>query len=158
MPQVPSIVLPQVWVLGTETELINDLITHPSVDIPVEMLGEKQIHITAAEVVFAGVPGNLQCWIELSPVAFTTSDAYYSALGGGGGPIDPATGLPYIAPVAPLVEVATGVNGTIHTILLPWVVHSPWARLVVWTPVAAALATAFWAVQAIFSAKISAET
>lgn len=151
--QVPSIVLPQVWTLGTETENIDDLVTHPSIDIPVEYLQEKIIHITAIEAVVAGVPGNLLCWIEVSPVASTTSTAYWSAIGGGGGPLDPATGLPYIAPVAPLIEVALGVNETIHTMILPWAIHSPWARVVIQTPVAAALPGAFWVVQCLVSGK-----
>lgn len=158
--QVPSIILPQVWVLGTETELINDLVTHPSVDMPLESLQEKIVHITATEIVAAGVPGNLWCWIEVSPVSFATTDAYYTAIGGGGGPLDPATGLPYIPPVAPAIEVALGVAGapptfasTIHTITLPWSIHSVFARLVIQTPVAAVPATAFWAIQAVISAK-----
>lgn len=152
--QVQSIILPQVWVLGTETEDIDDLVTHPSIDVvEVEHLQEKQVHILATEVVTAGVPGNLLCWIELSPVPSTTSTAFWAAIGGGGGPLDPATGLPYIPPTVPLVEVATGVDGTLHTILLPWEIHSPCARLVVQTPVSANIATATWTVQARFSAK-----
>lgn len=158
--QVPSIILPQIWVTGNETELIDDLVTHPSIDIPVEYLQEKTVEITATEIVIAGVPGNLLCWIELSPVPFATSDAYYSAIGGGGGPLDPATGLPYIAPVAPLTEVALGIVGapptfasTVHSITLPWAIHSVFARLVIQTPVAAALPNAFWAVQAVITAK-----
>ncbi|MBA7636427.1 hypothetical protein ES703_44045 [subsurface metagenome] len=151
MPQIPSIILPQVWENGTETELIDDLVTHPSVDIFSEYLEEKQVHIIAIEVNIFGVPGNLQCWIELSPVPSSTSTAFFAAIGGGGGAL---------APVAPLIEVATGVPGapptfasTVHTILLPWIIHSPYARLVVQTPVAAALPTAFWSVQALVSAK-----
>lgn len=151
--QIPSIILPQVWVNGTETELINDLVTHPGVDMPVDFLMDKSVHITATEVVVAGMPGNLLCWIEVSPVPFATSDLYYVAIGGGGGPIDPATLLPYIPPVAPAAIAALGVNGTVHTLVLPWQIHSPYARLVVQTPVAAALPGAFWAVQAIFDAK-----
>ena len=151
--QIPSIILPQVWVVGTETETINDLVTHPSVDVDVEALQEKIVHITATEVIVAGVPGNLWCWIELSPVSSITSTAYYSAIGGGGGPLNPATGLPYINPVAPLIEVPLGVTLTIHTLILPWAIHSPWARLVIWTPVAATPLTAFWMIQCIISAK-----
>lgn len=151
--QIPSLVLPQVWVTGAETELINDLVTHPSVDVDVEYLQEKIIHIMATEVVVAGVPGNLWCWVEVSPYPFTTTDVYFTAIGGGGGPIDPATLLPYIAPVAPAIEVALGVNNTVHTIILPWAIHSAYARVVVQTPVAAALPGAFWAVQCLVSAK-----
>lgn len=143
--QVPSIILPQVWAVGTETETINDLVTHPSIDIPVEYLQEKIIHIFATEVCpVGGVPGNLWLWVELSPVASTTSTVYWAAIGSGGGAL---------APVAPAIEVATGVDGTVHPLILPWAIHSPYARLVVQTPVAAALPAAFWAVQALISAK-----
>ena len=151
--QVPSIILPQVWEVDTEVETVNDLVTHPSVDIPTEYLQEKIVHITAIESITAGVPGNLLCWIEVSPVAFATSDVYYTAIGGGGGPIDPATLLPYIPPVAPTTEAALGVNLTVHSIILPWTIHSPFARLIVQTPVSATPATAFWSIQAIVSAK-----
>lgn len=142
--QIPSIVLPQVWVIGTETEIIADLVTHPSIDIPTEYLQEKIIHIMAIEAVVAGVPGNLWCWVELSPVASTTSAAYWAAIGGGGGAL---------VPTAPVIEVAAGVNGTVHTILLPWAIHSPFARVIIQTPVAVALPAAFWVVQCIISAK-----
>lgn len=151
--QIPSIILPQVWATGAEVELTQDLLTHPSLDVYTEYLHEKIVHITATEVVAAGVPGNLQCWIEVSPIPFATSDIYYCAIGGGGGPIDPATGLPYIAPVAPVIEVPLGVLGTVHSIILPWAIHSAYARLVVQTPVAATPLTDYWAVQAMISAK-----
>lgn len=142
--QVPSIVLPQVWVVGTEIETINDLVEHPSLDIPVEYLQEKIIHVFATEVCpVGGVPGNLWLWLELSPVSSTISAVYWAAIGGGGGAL---------VPVAPMIEVATGVDGTVHTLILPWAIHSPYARLVVQTPVAAALPAAFWVVQALISA------
>lgn len=141
--QPPSIILPQAWVLGTEVELINDLVTHPSIDIPAEYLQEKLIHIFVTEVVVALVPGNLWLWVELSPVASTTSVAYWAAIGGGGGTQVPTT---------PTILVPTGVDGTVHTLILPWAIHSPYARLVVQTPVAAALPAAFWAIQALISA------
>lgn len=142
--QVPSIILPQVWEVGTETEIINDLVEHTSIDIPVEQLQEKIIHVFATEVVVAGVPGNLWLWVELSPVPSATSTVYWAAIGGGGGAL---------VPVAPTIEVATGVDGTVHTLTLPWSIHSAYARLVVQTPVAAALPAAFWMVQCLVSAK-----
>lgn len=228
--QAISIILPDVstqpYILGTETETIDDLVEHTSVEFPVEFKQEKQVHITATEVVpglratgaivggpftigegvvaapsgavgvvvaqgatwidilyvsgtfaatdtIAGavsgaiingalvltvaVPGNLWCWIELSPVpsansnywAFPlpTSTVYWAAIGGGGGAI---------IPTAPYVEVSglAGLPGTlVHTILLPWEIHSPWARLVVQTPIAAGLPNAYWVIQAMFSAK-----
>jgi hypothetical protein len=150
--QAPWVILPTVVILGTETETVADLVEHTSIEFPVEYIQEKEIHILATEVVVFGVPGNLQCWVELSPVPSANNlmwpaplpavATYWSAIGGGGGAM---------APIAPLVEVATGVMGTVHSILIPWAIHSVWARLVVQTPVAATPATAFWIVQAIFS-------
>lgn len=142
--QVPSLVLPRVWSLGTETEIIADLVEHTSLEFAVDHLRDKTVRLLATEVVAVGVPGNLLVWVELSPVLSTTSGLYWAAIGGGGGAL---------APLAPTVEVATGVNGTVHTILLPWGIHSAFARVVVQTPVAAALPTAFWAVQVLIEAK-----
>jgi len=150
--QTSWVILPTVVVLGTETEIVADLVEHTSIEFPVEYLQEKEIHILATEVVLFGVPGNLQCWVELSPFPSVNNlmwpaplpalGTYWAAIGGGGGAM---------APVAPLVEVATGVTTTVHSILIPWAIHSAWARLVIQTPVSATPATAFWIVQAIFS-------
>ena len=150
--QVPWIILPTRVILGTEVETINDLVEHTSIEFPVEYLQEKEVHILATEVVVFGVPGNLQCWIELSPVPSANNlmwaaplpfnPASWSAIGGGGGAL-PAT--------SPVVEVATGVNAVVHNILIPWAIHSAWARLVVQTPILNP--TAGWILQAIFSGK-----
>lgn len=150
--QVPWIILPTTVVLGTETETINNLLEHTSREFPVDHLQEKMVHIIATEVVVAGVPGTLNCWIELSPVPSANNlmwpaplpfnPATWAAIGGGGGILPPTT---------PLLEVATGINATVHTILIPWAIHSAWARLVMQTPVSATPLTAFWMVQAIFS-------
>ncbi|GAI49757.1 unnamed protein product, partial [marine sediment metagenome] len=104
-----------------------------------------------------GVPGNLQCWIELSPYPSAnnnywpfpnpTTTLYWAAIGGGGGAI---------VPTVPFVEVSglAGLPGTlIHTIILPWAIHSPFARLVIQTPIAADLPNAYWICQAILSGK-----
>lgn len=140
--QVPSIVLPdltgRIQILGTETETISDALEHTSMEFPCAYLKHKTIHILATEVVAAGVPGALNCWVELSPVPSTASGAYWAAIGGGGG------AMPAMVPV---VEIGVGVNGRIHSILIPWTINSPWARLVVQTPVP--LATALWLVQAL---------
>ncbi|TET14044.1 MAG: hypothetical protein E3J81_07425 [Dehalococcoidia bacterium] len=152
--QVPSIILPTIGVLGTEVETVNDLVEHTSIEFPVEYLQEKMVHIIATEVVVVpGVPGNLNCWIELSPLPSVNSlmwpaplpvnPAAWAAIGGGGGAL---------APVAPVVEVGTGVNAVVHTILIPWEIHSAWARLVVQTPVSATPLTAYWILQAAFTA------
>ncbi len=159
--QVPAIILPTVWALGTETETIDDLVEHTSIEFPTEYLQEKLIHIFATEVALApaAVPGPLWCWVELSPypsansnywpVPLPTATAYWAAIGGGGGAI---------APTAPLIEVSglAGAPGTlVHTMILPWDIHSVWARLVIQTPVAAALPAAYWEIQAMVSAKTS---
>jgi len=152
--QVPWIILPTRVILGTEVETINDLVEHTSIEFPVEYLQEKMVHIIAAEVVVFGVPGSLNCWIELSPVPSANNlmwpaplpfnPAAWGAIGGGGG-----ISLP---PVAPVVEVATGVNAVVHNILIPWAIHSAWARLVIQTPVSATPLTSFWLISAVFSA------
>jgi len=142
--QVRSIVLPSLTPFGTETENINDLLEHTSRDIEVEYLQDKIIHVIAIEAITAGVPGNLWVWVELSPFPTTTSADYWMAIGGGGGAL---------VPVAPLVEVATGADTTIHTFTLPWAIHSPYARVVVQTPVSATPLTANWVVQCWFSGK-----
>ena len=151
--QVPWPILPRIIILGTEVETINDLVEHTSIEFPVEYLQEKEVHILATEVIVAGVPGNLNCWIELSPVPSANNlmwpaplpfnPATWAAIGGGGGAL---------APVAPVVEVATGVPATVHNILIPWAIHSAWARVVIQTPVSATPLTALWIVQALFSA------
>ena len=138
--QIPSIILPFPWVAITDTETVNDLVEHTSMEFDVSYLHEKQVHITAIEVVVAaGVPGNLLCWIELSPFLTATDPNYWAAIGGGGGVLPPTT---------PLIEVATAVNGTRHGILLPWIIFSHFARLVVQVPVAATPLTDHWIVQA----------
>lgn len=149
---VPSIILPTVWELGTETEAIDDLVEHTSVEFPIEYLQEKIVYITATEVAIAAVAaGNLWCWVEISPlptanslywpVGLPVTGAYWAAIGGGGGAI---------APTAPLIEVS-GLGGAIgaltHGITLPWAIHQTWARVVVQTPVAANLPNASWVVQ-----------
>ncbi len=150
--QVPSIVLPQVAPLGTETELVADALEHTSLEFMVESLEEKTIHILATEAVIFGVPGPLNIWVELSPLPsdnnqlwplpLPVSASYWAAIGGGGGPVPPAT---------PLILIGTGVNLAQQTAIMPWTIHSSWARVVVQTPVPGA--AAFWAVQIIVSGK-----
>lgn len=155
--QIPSIILPRAWTTGLETETIADLLEHTSLEFPVEYLQEKQIHIVATEVALApaAVPGNLWCWVELSPypsanspywaAPLPTSTAYWAAIGGGGGAILPSS--PYIE-----VSALGGAAGVLsHTIILPFAIHAPWCRLVLQTPVAAALPAAYWVVQAMFA-------
>lgn len=146
--QVPSIIL---------TETIADILEHTSIEFPVEYLQEKQIHIVATEVALApmAVPGPLWCWVELSPypsannaywaAPLPVTAAFWSAISGGGGAL---------VPLAPHIEVSGlgGAAGTlVHTVILPWSIHSAWARLVVQTPAAAALPAAYWVIQAMMA-------
>lgn len=136
--QITDLILPTIWNTGAEVETINDLVEHTSLEWPVEFLQEKQVYVVATEVVAAGVPGGLWVWVELSPLLSTVSPLLWAAIGGGGGAM---------APVAPHIEGPTGVNGTVHTFLLPWTQHSPFARVVVQVPVAATPLTDHWTVQ-----------
>lgn len=142
--QIAGLILPTTWSLGTETETINDLVEHTSVDIPGDALQEKIVHITATEVVVVGTPGSLWAWIELSPYLSTTSTAYFAAIGGGGGTR---------TPLSPVIEAPTGVTLTVHTFIIPWTIHSSYARLVIQMPVAATPTTAYWVVQALIGGK-----
>ena len=166
--QVPSIILPTVAPIGTETETIDDLVEHTSIEFPTEFLQDKQIMIVATEVALgAVVPGPLWMWVELSPypsvpsnqwtvpsnlwlAPLPTSTAYWAAIGGGGG-VNPATLAPYVVPTAPTILAGTGVNLAQQTAMIAWAMHSVWARVVIQTPVAAALPGAYWAVQVLES-------
>jgi len=160
--QAAGIILPDVtaqpYILGTETETIDDLVEHTSVEFSTEYLQEKNVMIYAQEVALAAAaPGNLWCWIELSPYPSAndnywpfpnpTSTAYWAAIGGGGG------ALPAITPHIEVSGLAGAVGTLVHTIVLPWTIHSPFARLVVQTPVAANLPNCYWVIQAMISAK-----
>ena len=135
--QVPSIVLPTIWTLGTETETVADVATHTSIEFSVNSIQNKTVHVFAQEVVFAGVPGPLWAWIELSPYPTTVFGGYWAAIGGGGG---------MLPPTAPVIIAGVGVNLAIHGFFLPWAIHSEYARLVIQTPVT--VATAVWLIQA----------
>jgi hypothetical protein len=140
--QTPSIILPTVVITGIETETVNNILEHTSIEFDVSSLQEKIVWVTATEAVTAGIPGPLWAWIETSPYNSLTGTAYWTAIGGGGGAI---------APIAPLILAGTGVNATVHGFSLVWTLHSVFARLVIQTPVL--VATASWVVQAQFGAK-----
>ena len=155
--QTPSLILPTTYAAGTgtmaSTETIADILEHTSVECYTEYLQEKEVQILATEIVpVAGAPGNLWCWVELSPYPSANNNVwpsplpsattYWAAIGGGGGAL---------APVAPLVEAGLGVNAQVHGIILPWTIHSLWTRVVLQTPVAHA--TSFWVVQVTISGK-----
>ncbi len=125
--QEPTIVLPQT---GAGTEAITDLLTHPSIGIELMRYQEKVVHVYCTEVVAAGVPPNLQFWIETAPA---NAAAFYGILG------------------VPTVVVGTGVNGAAQVITLPWTAHSDWARVV--AQALAVVAGASWTVVAYYSAK-----
>ncbi len=142
--QVPSLILPQYWVAGTEHEDIDDLVTHVSREFYIADIHEKKVHIIAIETVAVGPPGNLEWWVELSPVPSTVSNAYWAAIGGGGG---------FVPPVFPNILVATGVDGTAQNDMIAWLMHSAYARVVVQTPINAGLPNDFWQVQVIIEGK-----
>ena len=161
--QIPSIILPDIsaqrsWT-GLERETIDDLVEHTSTEFPVESLQEKEIQIVAIETALApgAIPGNLWCWVEVSTMPsannnywespLPTSALYWAAIGGGGG------ALPAIAPVIEVSGLGGAPGVLFHPIILPWSIHSFWARLVVQTPVAAALPLATWEIQCMFTAK-----
>lgn len=140
-------------------EVVDDIAEHTSVEFVTEYVQDKIIYIMAIEmpaVGMVGVPGNLNCWVEISPtpsvntvyyaLPLVASNLWWSAIGGGGGALPP---------VAPAIEGALGVSLTIHTFSLPWVLHSNYVRLVVQTPVAPApgALTAYWIVSAIYAGK-----
>jgi len=138
-----TLVLPQYWVTGLETEDLNNLAAHVSIEFYIPEIQEKNLHVMAVENITAGVLGPLSVWVELSPVPSVMSTAYWAAIGGGGGAL---------GPVAPLVIAGVGV-GTVHTEMIPWAIHSEWARVIAQMPASANPLTAFWQVQLIFSGK-----
>jgi hypothetical protein len=147
--QIPSIVIPNTG-SATVPELLDDTDIHYSMDVFAQHMEYKTVVIMAIEVVAAGIPGVLNAWIECSPYPMVANEqsaiataAFFAAIGGGGGTRPP---------VAPVTEVATGVHATVHTILIPWIAYSPWVRVCVQTPIAAALPIAFWTVTAMFMA------
>jgi hypothetical protein len=140
--QVPSIILPTVSPLGTETQQISGATKYYSLEFSTRNLQEKCIQIFAEEVDAVGAPGALWAWVELSPYPTTTTGLYWAAIGGGGG---------LVAPVLPTTITGTGTSLTIQGAILAWTVHSEYARLVVQTP--AFSATAVWLVQAMISGK-----
>ncbi len=147
--QTPVVVLPVIAPTGTEVELVNDAVTHVSIE-PANMYGgtimahlvEKTAFVFAQEIVVAGLPGALNIWVEQSPYPTTVSGLYWSAIGGGGG---------FLPPVVFDTINGIGVNGTVHGLGIPWNTHAPYYRIVVQTPVPAA--GAFWAVQVLLAGR-----
>lgn len=136
--QVPTILLPTSAPSGTETEIIADANRHvslePSADSAysiVRHLYEKTVFIYAQEIVVAGVPGNLQVAIEISPYPSYVTTSFWTQLG------------------AAVNIVGAGVNGQVHTLAVPWNTYSPFIRIVLQTPIPAA--AAYWACQAILT-------
>ena len=129
--QIPTLVLPQAYLTEADVETVNDLVIHPSFAItPICNLYEKTVHIIATEIILAaGMPGNLLCWIELS----TTGVAGTWGIIG-----------------VPLIEVATGVNATVHNVFLNWNIFEFYCRVVCQMPVAATPTTDHWTIQARF--------
>jgi len=140
--QVPSIILPTVWVTGLETQQIAGALPFYSIEFSTRNLQEKTIQIFAEEVDVVGSPGPLWAWVELSPYLTTMTGLYWAAVGGGGGTQ---------APTIPTIINGTGTSLTVQTTMLSWTMHSEYARLVIATP--APSATAVWLVQAMMSGK-----
>lgn len=155
--QAPSLILPTAYAAGTgeltDTELIADGAVHTSAEIETKYLEEIVVHILAVEIVFAGVPGNLDVWIEMSPyptanstrwpAPYPASAMYWAARGGGGG---------FLPPVAPEITIAgTGVNLTPHGGYFPCPDYTYFARVCCQT--LAPVATAFWTVQILISGR-----
>ena len=57
--QVPSIILPTVWVTGLETQQVAGLTKFYSIEFSTRNLQEKCIQIFAEEVDAVGAPGDL---------------------------------------------------------------------------------------------------
>lgn len=125
--QEPTTILPQ---SGVGSESVANALTHPSIGVPILKHRDKTITVFCTEVVAAAAPGNLQVWVE---VASQNDAAFYARLG------------------TPVVIAGTGVNGAVQTVVLPWVTHSEFARLVVQTPVV--VAGERWNVVGIFMAR-----
>ena len=140
--QVPSIILPTIWVTGLETQQISGTSTFVSIEFSTRNLQEKCIQIFAEEVDTVGSPGPLWAWVELSPYPTTTTGLYWTAIGGGGGAV---------APVNPTIITGTGTSLTVQGTILAWTIHSEYARLVVQTPIPSG--SAVWLVQAMISGK-----
>ena len=104
--QFPTIVLPQVAPLGTETETIADAVAHTSLAFPVGHLQEKIVYVYATNPLGAAAP--LQVWVELAPSDIA---AAYTMLG-----------------AAPTILVVTG------NAILQWTTHSTFARVIAQCP------------------------
>ena len=118
--QIPDLILPTTGVV----EMVNDAVVHYSKEIPLWSIQEKTIQIYG--IIAFGVPGPLNCWIEVAPYPLALG-ALYTMLG------------------VPVALAATG------SITIPWVAHSEYARLVVQAPGAGA--AAIWTAFAMFSGK-----
>jgi len=103
--QTPTIVLPQVAPLGTETEIVVDIVEHVSLTFPVDSLQEKIVYVYAVNAGGAAAPLNV--WVELAP-----SDVAAA----------------YVALAVPTILVVTG------DAVLQWTTHSSFARIVVQCP------------------------
>lgn len=140
---VHSLILPQYYVTGLETEDLNDALEHTSQEIYIPEIQEKTVNLIAIENITAGAMAPLLWWVELSPVPSAISAAYWAAIGGGGGGI---------APTAPQIIAPTGVTGTLTPDARAFTMHSAWMRVVVQSALATPL-TAFWQIQVIMSGK-----
>jgi len=118
--QIPDLILPVTGVV----EMVNDAVVHYSKEIPLWAIQEKSVQVYG--IIAFGVPGPLNCWIEIAPYPLALG-AFYTILG------------------VPVALVATG------SVPILWAAHSEYARLAVQAPGGGA--AAFWTVFATFSGK-----
>ena len=104
--QNPTIILPQVAPLGTETETVADALEHVSLSFPADSIQEKVVYVYAVNA--AGLAAPLEVWIEIAP---SDVAAAYVMLG-----------------AAPTILVVTG------DVVIPWTTHSSFARVVAQCP------------------------
>lgn len=145
-------VTPGITLASTEAILATDAAEHTSEEVFIPHYGRKTIHVLATEVVPVAGGQPLNIWVELSiyptansnewPAPSPISALYWAAIGGGGGPL---------APIAPLIIPALGINLQQHTLVFDFEMHSPFARVIAQTPVAHA--TSSWLVQVFMTAK-----
>lgn len=173
---LPSIGTTYVWPLSAQVFRItvlgqwlliynNNFARYVSPPFPVDALDEKEVTVLLGEVCAGAVtqfPGTLHVWVETCYFADTTAVvngiqtagpptwSYFTAIGGGGGP-------PFRVPLVPVVVVpeliADGQN--LHTIVIPWNMHSKWARLCVQLVAAGAGNGGYWTVLGLFSGRSS---
>jgi len=161
--QTPTMVMPGYnWTVWTAGETLNDNTVHYSRAWRNEPFTEVTVMVKCQEqITAAGIPGNLQLWIELSPFptptpvrddwpeeAFTSWFTYAPI--GGTAPILPGAAN---IPLAPTIVVPVGVHLTYQNVMLNYTTHQTFARLCAWDATGATLTTDRWWLQAFMTAR-----